>query len=60
MGHRFELSSNGFKHVTVNRLVRALKLVFDVTGNRKCLKKIHTLMLKMIGCGKKCQFFHFL
>ena len=39
-GHRFEISSNGFLHVIGNRLVRALKLVSDVTGNRKCVKKI--------------------
>ena len=39
-GHRFEISSNGFLHVIGNCLVRALKVCFGGTGNRKCLKKI--------------------
>ena len=38
MGHRFEISSNGFLHVIGKCLVRALKVVSDVTGNRKCRK----------------------
>ena len=38
MGHRFEISSNGFLHVLGNRLVRSLKVVFDVTGYQKCRK----------------------
>ena len=59
-GHRFEISSNGFLHVIGNRLVRALKVFFGGTGNRKCLKKNHTLTLKMIGFEIKCQFFRFL
>ena len=31
-----------------------------VTAYRKCLKKIHTSTLKIIGCERKCQFFNFL
>ena len=42
-GLRFEISRNGFSHMIGNCRVRALQLVSDVTGNRKCLKKIHTL-----------------
>ena len=37
-GHWFEISSNVFLHVIGNRLVRVIKLVLDVTGDRKCLK----------------------
>ena len=37
-GHRFEISSNGFFRVIGNRLVRALKVVSEVTGDRKFRK----------------------
>ena len=33
--------------------MHALKLVSDVTSNRKCLKKFHNLTLKMIGRERK-------
>ena len=33
--------------------------VLITSGYRKCPKKIYTLMLKMIGCERKCQFFSF-
>ena len=29
------------------------------SGNRKCPKKFFTLTLKIIGCERKCHFFHF-
>ena len=45
-GHRFEISSNGFLNVIGNRLVCALQLVSDETGNRKCLKKISCINVK--------------
>ena len=54
MGHRFEIVPNGFLYLIGNRMVRALKEVSDMTGNRKCLKKFHTLTLKMIGSERKC------
>ena len=59
-GHRFEIEPNGFLHVIGKCLVRALRVVSDLTGNRKCPKKNYTLTLKTIGCERKCQFFHFL
>ena len=34
--------------------------VSKFTGSRKCPKKIHTLTLKMIGCERNVNFFHFL
>ena len=34
--------------------------VSKVTGNRKCPKTNQTLTLKIIGCERKCHFFHFL
>ena len=43
-----------------NRLVRALRVFPGETGYQKCLKKNHTLTLKIIGFEKNCQFFDFL
>ena len=40
--------------------MRVLRVVSDLTGNRKGLRKNHTLTLKTLGCEIKCQFFHFL
>ena len=31
-----------------------------ISGNRKCPKKFYTLTLEIIGCERKCDFFHFL
>ena len=59
-GHRFKLSSNGFMYVIGKCLMRVLRVVWDLTGNRKSLRKNHTLTLKTIGCEIKCQFFPFL
>ena len=53
MGHIFEISSIGFLFVKENQLVRALILISNVTGDRKCLKKRHTLTLKMIDSEGK-------
>ena len=37
-GHRFEIEPNGFLYVIGNCLVRVLRVVLDLTGNRKCPK----------------------
>ena len=38
-GHRFESSSNGFLYVIGKCLMRVLRVVSDLTGNRKSLEK---------------------
>ena len=49
-GQIFEIEPNGFLYVIEKYLVRVLRVVVDLTGNRKCPEKNYTLTLKTIGC----------
>ena len=56
---RFKLGTQTLLQVVGKGWNCGLVGVSITSGNRKCPKKIYTLTLKIIGCERKCHFFHF-